>query len=226
MGEEKKKGNDWDFKVEKSDLKEAERATTPRPSKPKKRIPKAKKSLKVDNSRKETMTRTARAKCDTELDRLAALKSPSVATRIKASLYDAALIAIIVGATYYFKEDLNYHYVKLLADNGINQTLHPDLLNQILVGGVSFVGVLLFYIFPTLSSRRSPGKKVERIRIGSGEHADTVSGSVAFIREIILKPISVASVIGILLSLKAKRGRGLHDLILGTTLYNEDSDDD
>jgi hypothetical protein len=241
MGETKKDG-DWDFKVDSSDLaetNEVKKATKAGREKKVKRTAtvsvnsdkvkqksarSGKKStgLGVDNSRKEKMTRSARARRDEENDRLAALQSPLISTRIKATVYDIVLIGVIVGATYFFKDDLNYYYVEQLAKYKINQTLHPDMLNRILVGGVSFVGILLFFIFPTIISRKSPGKKVEGIRVGSGDKALDASRTVIILRELILKPLSLVSVVGVVIGLKTKRNRGLHEMITGTTLYIDD----
>lgn len=241
MGEKKKDG-DWDFKVDSSDLAETSElkkatkagrekkvkrsaAISVNPDKVKQKSARSGKKtsgIGVDNTRKEKMTRAARARRDEENDRLAAMQSPLVSTRIKATVYDVVLNGVIIGATYFFKEDINYQYIEILKKYQINQTLHPDLLNQILVGSVSFVGILLFFIFPTIVSRKSPGKKVEGIRIGSGEKALDASRSIVILREFILKPLSVVSVIGILMALKTKRNRGLHEMLTGTTLYIDD----
>lgn len=241
MGETKKDG-DWDFKVDSSDLAETNEvkkatkvgreqkakrpaAVTVNSDKVKQKSARSgKKSagIGVDTSRKDKMTRSARARRDEENDRLAALQSPLMSTRIKATVYDIVLIGVIIGATYFFKEDLNYYYVDQLKKLKIDQTLHPDLLNKILVGSVSFVGILLFFIFPTIISRKSPGKKVEGIRVGSGDKALDASRTTIILRELILKPISLASVIGVLMAFKTKRNRGLHELITGTTLYIDD----
>lgn len=233
MADSKKKSEDWDFKVsdehlEQVDIKKKPRkasgnAATVAPSQLKKS--KKKKSLQVEGVKRKKMSRTAVAKKATAEERFAALKAPSYVDRVIATVIDYGIIvASAVGADMY-KDTLYYYLVEFLAQNKISQPYHPDLVKNVLIGVVVFLVSFLFVIFPTFAFERSPGKSMMKIRIDTAFLEGEEPGKMArLIREFILKPLSIISVIGLVLAFKNKGNRCLHDMILGTALYTEKDD--
>ncbi len=230
MGDSSKKNDGWDFKVDEEDLKASQ--------KPRKKVKasggaaalspdeinskKKKRKLEVESVRKTKMTRAAIARRDAALEQYAELMPPGPISRILSTLIDYGLIALIFGLSYYFYEDIRYQYVHLLAEKGINQTLPPDQLKQLLVGAITLVGSILFIFFPAVFSHKTPGKSMMNIRIGHATIGERPTKKAILARELILKPLSVASLIGVLIGLKNDGARCLHDMIAGTALYIDD----
>lgn len=229
MGDSGKKDDEWEFKVNEEDLKA---------SKPKKAVKasggpgaispeklnskKKKKRLEVESARTTRMTRAAIARRDTALQNYAEMMPPSPFNRLIATIIDYSLMGTIGGAAYFFQKDLHYYYVKLLAENGINQTLDPILLNRLLVGLVTFLGCMIVVILPAMYSKKTPGKSMMNIYIGHGTMGEKPSKGAIFMRELIFKPLTILSVIGVLIGLKNDGSRCLHDMITGTALYIDD----
>ena len=120
------------------------------------------------------------------------------------------------------KDIFHYHYVKLLADNGISQTLDPALLDNLLMGAFVAITSFLLVFFPAMSFNKTPGKSMMKIRIGHHTIGERPGKMALLLRELIFKPISVVSIIGLLIGIKNDGNRCLHDMILGTALYIDD----
>ncbi len=105
----------------------------------------------------------------------------------------------------------------------IKEFLGPEMVNTIPldVGGVviAFAIHFLLIIVPMASSQKSIGKKIFKLKI-LGTLKPKAPLGVIVIREYIAKPISIISVIGILMIPLNMRRRGLHDFISGTLVLD------
>ena len=230
MSDSKKKSEDWDFKVSDEHLEQVQVKKKPRkasggagsiaPSELKKT--KKKKKLQVETVKRKKMSRSAIAKRDAALQNYAELMPPSLFSRLISTIIDYGIIAGLGAGAFFLKETLHYHYVKLLADNGISQTLDPVLLDNLLMG--TFVLIIAFFLvfFPAVAFKKTPGKSMMNIRIGSSTIGERPGRMTILLREFILKPICVVTVIGVLIGLKNDGNRGVHDMLLGTALYIDD----
>ena len=81
--------------------------------------------------------------------------------------------------------------------------------------------IFIFYLIPTCTSRKSLGKKLFSIRIGSKFEDGKITKKAVLIREVLIKPISLISIVGVLLIFTNSKRRALHDYICGSTVYDE-----
>lgn len=230
MAESKKKGDEsWDFKVADEHLEQVEikkktvRATgkPPSPSDLKK-APKKKKELQIDGVKRKRMSRSAIARRDTALANAKEIMAPTFFKRGMATVIDLAIQGGVWFGADFMKPTLHYHVVKLLEEKGISQTLDPILFDNILAGTVTFVACFLLVYFPAISFKATPGKSMMQIRIGHKVIGDRPSGFMILVREMILKPISMVSVVGLLIGIKNDGNRCLHDMLTNTALYIDD----
>ncbi|MCR9203009.1 MAG: RDD family protein [Halobacteriovoraceae bacterium] len=232
MAEEKNsKGGDWDFKVADEDLEKVEvkkKARTkkasgaaPSPSELKK-APRKKPRLEVEQKTKKRMTRGAIARRDAALENFAELMPPSFINRAISTVIDYGIIAGGWFGSKFFMADLYREYVKLLSDNGIDQTLHPDDLEKYISIAITVVVALFIVYFPVLLFKATPGKSIMEIRVGHKVIGEKPSKFMILLREMVFKPLSVASVIGLLIGLKNDGNRCLHDMLTNTALYIDD----
>lgn len=226
-----KKSEDWDFKVSEEHLEQVQMKKKPRkatggagaiaPDQLKKKT--AKRKLEVETvQRKNRMSRSAIAKRDAALQNFAELMPPSLFSRFMATLIDYGIIGGFGVGAFLLKDTLHYHYVKLLAENGISQTLDPVLLDNLLMGGFVFITSFLVVFYPAVAFNKTPGKSMMNIRISSATIGVSPGKMALLLREMIFKPISIVSVIGLIIGIKNEGNRCLHDMILGTALYIDD----
>jgi uncharacterized RDD family membrane protein YckC len=230
MSDSKKKSEDWDFKVSEEHLEQVQMKKKPRkasggagkiaPGELKKT--KKKKKLEVETVQRKKMSRSAIAKRDAALENYAQLMPPSFMARLISTVIDYGIIGGLGVGAFLLKDTLHYHYVKVLADNGISQTLDPILLDNLLMAAFVVVTSFLIVFFPVMSFKKTPGKSIMNIRIGHATIGERPGKMALLLRELILKPISVATVLGVLIGLKNDGNRCLHDMILGTALYIDD----
>ncbi|MEC7278346.1 MAG: RDD family protein [Bdellovibrionota bacterium] len=232
MSEAKKKGNsdDWDFKVsdehleqvqiKKSQVKAADSANLLKRKGT--GTPKKKRELQVETKKKKKMTRAAIARRDIALQQQAEIIHPGLITRTVASLIDLGFLGGLYFAGTLLTPIMNQHYVKFLREKGINQTLDPALLNMILAGAFTFVAALLLIYIPAFLYFKTPGKMMMNIRIGHPVIGERPSRFMVFLRELVFKPLSVVSVLGVLIGIKNDDNRCLHDFICRTALFVDD----
>ncbi|WP_372653854.1 RDD family protein [Halobacteriovorax sp.] len=105
----------------------------------------------------------------------------------------------------------------------VEEFLGPEISNSLFfdVGGVSISLILhfLIVIVPLSSSQKTLGKRILKLKI-LGTLKPKAPLGVIMIREYIAKPLSLLSVIGILMIPLNKRRRGLHDYISGTIVID------
>lgn len=231
MGE-KKNQDDWNFKVDEEHLEQVQlkKATKKANAKSSGDIlkkkgtsaPKKKRTLTVEGPKKKKMTRAAIARRDAALKQQAEIMPPNTMPRVIATIIDYGFIAFLYGVGTFLTPILNEHYLKLLRENGINQTLDPEMLNVLLAGSFTFAAALIFFFIPAGIFLKTPGKAMMKIRIGHPVIGERPSKFMVFLRELIFKPLSVASVLGVLIGLKNDGNRCLHDFLSRTALYIDD----
>jgi len=225
----KGKPDDWSFKVADEDLehvqmkKKTTRASGATPSMTSlKKTTKKKRELGVEAPHKKRISRSALAKRDAALSAYADMMPPEIYKRVMATVIDYGLVAGFAFGLKLLIPTIEYHYVKVLAQQGMNQTLPPDELHTLLVGVPLFILFILFLVIPSSLFYKTPGKSMMDMRIGHKDIGDRPSRFMLFLRELIFKPLSIVSVIGVLLGLKGEWKRTLHDYICQTSLYIDD----
>ena len=217
--------DNWDFKVDSKDLeaanlkKKAKKASGVAPEIRKK---KKKKKLSVAEPRKKKMSRSAIAKRNAAAEAYAELMPPGFISRLMATIFDYGFIAGMGVGCYFLKPTLEYYYIEELAKRGINQSLDPQTLEYALVGAPWIILVFLLHLVPAMKFNATIGKSIFKMRISHHTIGERASKKAIFMREAILKPISIVSVIGVLIGLKNDGNRPLHDMLCGTALYIDD----
>lgn len=152
------------------------------------------------------------------LEKFAEIKRAPLGRRMKAFVVDIIFQSVLIFAGLmifpFVKQDLERN----LPPGLLSGIPYPD---KILEYAIPFLLFLFFYLLPTCSSRKSLGKKLLSIRIGSKFEDGKVSKKCVFMRELFIKPLSLISIIGILLIFTNRKRRALHDYICGTAVYDE-----
>lgn len=134
-----------------------------------------------------------------------------------AFLVDAVITVLIIGlgqivATMY--TELSESIVELLGPSIVG-TIPLDIGGLVIAFVIHFIVVAI----PTASSQKSIGKKLFKLKIIGTLKAKAPLG-VIIIREYIAKPISIISLIGIVIIPLNKKRKGLHDFISGTVVLD------
>ena len=125
--------------------------------------------------------------------------------RVLAALLDSMLCNILVFAMVF-----SLSMVLEISDYGINQQI------ELLMGAMSIVISIFYYVFFTGYCGQTPGKMAMRVKVIHNDGFDVGYGQ-AFIREIIGKALSGALFcIGYLMVAMRSDKRGLHDLLART----------
>lgn len=179
-------------------------------------------SLSVEDTAGVRKKRTSRAKLAEQYDyedRIKKLKRTSPIDRIVAGVIDLAYLGGIVFSAQFFVPMVRKEYLKILIERGINQMLAPEVLDNYIQMGIVAVSLIVLYLFPTFLFGKSIGKIFRGQRIGKVKDGVSISRFMAVIREVILRPISLVSVIGILMMFFGDKRQALHDKILQTSVF-------
>jgi uncharacterized RDD family membrane protein YckC len=220
--------DNWEFKLDSKDLetanlkKKAKKASGATPDINSVHKPKRKKKLSVNNPRKKQGSRSAIARRTAAAEAYAELMAPSFLNRIFATIFDYGFVAAMGYGSYLLRPHLEYYYIEELAKRGINQTLDPATLEKFLIIPVFIVLVFLLHLVPAMKFNATIGKSLFKMRISGHTIGERASKKAIFMREAIFKPVSIVSVIGLLVGLKNEGNRPLHDMICGTALYIDD----
>ncbi|PIP91887.1 MAG: hypothetical protein COW01_11845 [Bdellovibrionales bacterium CG12_big_fil_rev_8_21_14_0_65_38_15] len=152
------------------------------------------------------------------LERYAAIKPAPLGRRIKSLMIDVIFQIALIGAGVIVFPFTKQFLERNLPSGVLSEVPHPEIVLQSIL---PVLLLLFFHIIPTCSSRKSLGKKILSIRIGSKFEDGKVSKKCIFIREVIIKPLSLLSVVGILIIFVNSKRRALHDYICGTAVYDE-----
>lgn len=238
MSDDHDEDNDWDFKVEgvktetenlgrverkerlakKLDQKEQVRDA-------KKDLDSSHKNKKLGVTASSKSSKRSRSKIAEEM-RKADLPDfndlmASPVKRAIAFTIDAALFAgIYIGANMQW-EKIEFHSLKFLRENQIDQPLDPELFKIVIMGSIVVLAYFIVLGLPVLISRRTWGKSFIGLSIQSSDEEKSTGFMNIIFRELIAKPISLCTVVGPLLLFFNSENRTLHDMVAGTVVMDD-----
>ncbi len=217
-----KKDENWDFSLDEEDLKN----TTEKKEVAKKKVIK-KPTLSGAKKKKQTLSldgtsmpqRKSRTQMAIDEGGERGMKSreismkPSLVARFFASVMDSLYVGFLLGlATTITSMDI--YFEDLEKELGFSEYFAEFPFASVDV--LLFVVLFFFlYIVPIGIWSVSPGKKLMGLKIRS-TGGESVGLLTAIWREIIFKPISIVSILGLLPILFNKDGKALHDFLSGT----------
>ncbi len=230
MGSE---NDDWDFKLDEKFVKEKEKSHSPReqlarelksakglPSEAIKNRP-PKMELDFEGVPHKTSRSRLADRINSEQND-APFPPPPLHLRLWAGLIDLGLAGICLGASYgiclylqgpitdYANELALEHTGSSFSSRHIEDYFHPLL---------KLVVFVLFYAWPCLIFANSLGKRLVGIEILHQDLENLPGRGQILARELLLKPLSVALLVGVLPIFLRSDKRGVHDLICKTFLY-------
>tara|TARA_R110000868_G_scaffold117600_17_gene312659 strand:+ start:6249 stop:6917 length:669 start_codon:yes stop_codon:yes gene_type:complete len=217
--------DDWDFKLDKD-------ASVKKTVEPKKPTPKPKlediakafsddapvdltldhEALPPRSARNENFKKTV------ALERFADIKPAPLVRRVQAALVDLVFVAILGFGAWLSFPMFKVKLERSLPSGMLSGLPHPELILEF---SLPVLAILVLHLLPTAFSRKSLGKRLFNLRIGYKDDDCGISKKAVLWRELIAKPISAVCVIGVLLIFINKRGRGLHDFLSGSVVYDE-----
>lgn len=208
--DKKSSKNDWDFEL-KLENSPSEKKTLPK----KTAIDIAREKsgnqdkLVLEKNKPKTISRVEMAKVaaieNNEVEDLVHENFSSGARRFAAHLIDAIVIGVV---SYLVKMVLLF-----------SKLIPSDFSGFLVLGSLNFAIYFLFICFPMAFFNRTLGKKMVGIYV-YGDNSFNLSMMRVFLREFILKPISILSVIGIVVLFFNKKRKTLHDFILKTVVVD------
>lgn len=207
--------DDWDFKIERGVAPEPEK----KPSQKKRSLEdiaeafaqEEPKDLSLDHeSLPPRATRVGNFKKTVALQRFAEIKPAPLSRRIQAATVDLVFVSLTGGAVWLSLP---------LWQEKLKEVLPAS--NMYLEYSIPVLAIFFVHVLPSCLWRKSLGKRMYSLRIGWKEDDCGVSKSAVLWREVVAKPISCLSVIGLLLVFISKRKRALHDFLSGTVIYDE-----
>lgn len=216
---------DWEFKVSNEELKEhdVKKKKVDSASALKRKSKRSDQKLKIDESKVvKRESRSAMARRIAAMENYKEFAPPEFPKRLISNVIDVVLLVALYALSAFIYPELYNKYMAFLSEKGMNQSLEPQTLEYAIRGVASLVMAILLVVFPVLFTKKTLGKNLMQIRIGHAEEDRGVSGMTCVLREFIFKPLSVATVIGFALIFFNEKKRGLHDFLLGTSLYIDD----
>lgn len=140
--------------------------------------------------------------------------------RILAMILD---LIIVAGATYIGRFFISpFYHLHLMALERYNYKLDITKVEYFHYGQFVVFGFVYFFfmVIGTAFYNRTPGKKFLGITVRNDQKF-SLNVTDMFVREFILKPISIASVVGILMALFHKKRKTLHDLLIKTLVIED-----
>jgi len=218
--------DEWEFKVDITEKTKTRKKTTdPKPRKKNslediaKAFSEEEVELKLDTDKfVHRDKRNAMVKKSLALEEFARIKPAPLFRRMKASVVDVIFVATICGGTW-----MSYPFWKIYLETNLPPGLlggfsHPEKVLEFSVVALVYI---FFYLLPTCTRRKSLGKKLFDLRVGHREDDRPLSKKAMLWREVIVKPLSVLSLVGLLIALINENRRTLHDYLSGTTVYDE-----
>ena len=215
--------DDWDFKIDRGVAPEVEK----KPAKKKRSLediaeafaPEEQKDLSLDHE--AVPPRSARIenfKKTVALQRFAEIKPAPLARRIQAGLVDLAFVSACAGSAWLSFPMWREKLERSLPPGLLGNVPYPQL---VLEYSIPVIVIFLVHVFPSCWWRKSLGKRMFSLRIGWKEDDCGVPKKAVLWREVVAKPISCISVIGLVFVFIGKRRRALHDFLSGTVVYDE-----
>ncbi len=217
--------DDWDFKLDKETAaKKTAESKKPSPKPKLEDIAKAfsneapadltldHEALPPRSARNENFKKTV------ALERFADIKPAPHIRRVQAAIVDLIFVTTLGFAAWLTFPMFKVKLERSLPSGMLSGLPQPELILEF---SLSALAILILHLLPTVFSRKSLGKRLFNLRIGAKDDDCGISKKAVLWRELIAKPISAMSVIGILLIFINKRGRGLHDFLSGSVVYDE-----
>ncbi len=221
------KDDDWDFKVDRS-LSANDEPPAPKMSK-KKRLEEIAQAFSDETTAPSDLTldhagtiprreRIENFKKSHALEKFKEIKTAPLDRRLFATIVDVFFVSALIYAGLKFFPFIQTHVEKALPPGFLGQVPYPQ---KVLEFTLPALLVFFFHLVPTAISKKSIGKKLFSLRVGNKFEDSGTSKFVVFIRELIIKPISCLSIIGILCMFINLKRRTLHDFICSTAVYDE-----
>lgn len=192
-------------------------------SKTKKRTEKYK-SLKIDEEKRvvkksrRAIARELNPNSRASATHLFVQRYANIHERIAADLIDTAMVVVFVFAAKFFAPVFSQYTskgVESISSFGVNSPLVAEYSWLF----IAIALILIFYTIPSILYRRSMGKSMFNLYIGSEAKTATKANFIqTLFRELIFKPISICSLFGILMIMVGKNQRSLHDRLTGTSV--------
>lgn len=215
-----KDDSDWEFSVEDD---------SPTPHNDSDEAPQGKVKSHRSSSQKEVklelvardrrrMTRAQLAKEMSKGDNIEnTVNYASFKDRLMAAVTDVIAFLAIVGFVYF----LSIWQISLfqMLGNIIYKDISILNLNSASLVLI-FLLYILFFTIPLVGSGKSPGKFLMGISCKTSQ-MEPLSIFMALFREVVIKPISMVSILGALIILCNAKNKGLHDYICGTLVVKD-----
>lgn len=174
------------------------------------------------SSSRKSRARIAKEMADAERPDFSDLMAGPV-KRLTAGIIDGGVFAGSLFAINMFWEQIELKILTYLRENNIDQPLDPETfkLYLMIVFGVAIYFVLI--ALPAVFTGKSWGKTFTGLGVVSADEEKELGISGRFFREVIAKPISLATVVGPLFMMFNGDKRGLHDLVSGTSVMDFNS---
>lgn len=219
--------DDWDFKVD--------RGFSTAEEKPAKKVSKAKRleeiaeafsdevkapsELTLDHSattpRRERLENFKKSHA---LEKFKEIKTAPLGRRLLSSLVDIVFIGVLVFIGLKVFPFIQVYVERILPSGLLANVPYPQ---KVLEFSLPVLLVFFFHLMPTSISKKSLGKKIFSLRVGNKFEDGGASKFTVFIRELVFKPISCLSLVGILFIFINTKRMALHDFICSTAVYDE-----
>ena len=210
--------DNWDFKVDEENIKEESK-----PAKKKRRnIPRKNEDLKLSDEKiPKRRKRGDLAKREVELASFAEIKNAPLSSRCFSLVTDIALFSALYIPLVMFTDKIFKSLTVPFYRAGLEKFVKiSDLRSYDYV--LYFVLVyFIIILLPSIFSKKTYGKRIFHLRVGHKFDDTPVVKSQMLIRELI-RPLSIASILGLLFIFINQDRRALHDFIAGTKVYDED----
>lgn len=181
------------------------------------------KKVSIDSS--SPVSRKSRTKLAEEMERAG---QPSfqdlIAGPIKRLCAFAIDAAVLTGAIYTINlmwVKIEFFALKLLHENDIDQMLAPTTFKLYIMIFLGMCFYTFFQVLPTCLNKKGIGKSVMKISIQSSNDDKSIGFWGIFLREILIKPISIALIIGPILCFFNSEKKTLHDMIVQSVVMND-----
>ncbi|MBT3583610.1 MAG: RDD family protein [Halobacteriovoraceae bacterium] len=215
-----KKDDDWSFDLDRNEKKQVKQDSG---GDNEDLFKQDSKRLKVDGKsvkRKESRSKLARRQA--ELDNQKDIAPGSMGKRLIAYIIDGALVAISAAVlTIFLKDKAIQLYTEQVRELGMNQNIGPTDLEK-LMGSIFLLGsFLILQVFYSAVKKRSIGKVLTGLWVLDSAKEHNAGFVKMFLRELLVKPLSLLFFVGFIIPFINADKRSLHDFISGTFVADE-----
>ncbi len=213
-------GDDWEFKLDEETVKPKREVKASGGDQ--KDLPHKKKPLKMEvdfDKKPARRNRSALARKEAGVAEFAEIIPIDHTRRLLANIIDLVVVIACISLAWFIAPMIKGYIIEYARQNVLDLPFSPREIVLYCRVSLFFIFFFLFYAYPCLLFNRSLGKNVIRIRIGNHDGKIFSERGFIFIRELIVKPISLFSLVGVLMIFTNPAKRGLHDFICGTALF-------